>query len=68
MELAVAQALFLDETFVLVPKIIVIFKFFLGEDFKQFPPDLLWRVEGLDSGKRGKIMKVKVGAGEESDL
>jgi hypothetical protein len=29
MELAVAQALFLDETFVLVPEIIVIFKFFL---------------------------------------
>jgi hypothetical protein len=68
MELAIAQALFLDETFVLVPKIIVIFKFFLGEDFKQFPPDLLWRVEGLNSGKRGKIMKVEVGAGEESDL
>ena len=68
MELAVAQALLLDETFVLVPEIIVIFKFLLGEDFKQFPESLVRLTEGLNRGKGSEIVKVVVGVREESDL
>jgi hypothetical protein len=41
MELAIIQALLLDETFMLVSEIIVIFEFFFREDFKQLPEDLV---------------------------
>jgi hypothetical protein len=41
MKLAVAQALFLNESFMLVSEIVVILKFFLGEDFEQLPVGLM---------------------------
>jgi hypothetical protein len=68
MELTVAQALFLDETFVLVPEIIVVFEFLLRENFKQFPVGLVRLTEGLNRGKGSEIVKVVVGVREESDL
>lgn len=60
MELAIAQAFLLNETVVLVPEIIIVFEFFLGEDFKKFRIDRLGVAESLDSRKGGKIIEIVV--------
>jgi hypothetical protein len=60
MKLAIAQAFLLDESVVLVPEVIIILKFFLGENFKKFRVDGVGVAEGLDSRKGGEIMEIVV--------
>jgi hypothetical protein len=60
MKLAIAEAFLLDETVVLVPEIIIVFKFLLGEYFKEFRVDRVRVAEGLNSRKRCEILEIVV--------
>lgn len=52
----------------LIPEVVVVFKFFLGEYFEEFGIDGVGIAEGLKSRERGEVVEIEMSIRQEGNL